>query len=351
VAYLHEVPDTINGDIPADYDVSHRAKICPTCRAPTIRRPTRIYHLDSILTPLGMPHSVGMIAETLDAEDPWFNLFPVERSSYKITDGGPGYRILRCSECMGELDGHGCDRCQIDYSDSEGGGEVDIEASEEGDSEGGSEGIFEVSEEGDSEGDDDHDGQAVDLDLLAFGGLGADHLAPDWHAQYQMAAAQAELNQHIRAGIVGVYQQFSANRLLLQSLTGGSILPVYQQFSANRLLLQSLMGGSILPGSGRLGLRAGRGQAGADGELDSEGDQAEDESDGEAEATKEGSDGEYIQSDDASDENRDTVSLPMQPEGAERTCPKLIARIHRTARRTPKSRRQPDPVNVTTSDR
>lgn len=272
-AYLHEVPDTVNGDIPADYDVSHRAKICPTCRALTIRRPTRTYHLDSILALLGISPSAGISAETLDAvEDPWFNLFPVERSSYKITDGGPGYRILRCSECMGELDGHGCDRCQLDYSDSEGGGEVDIE---EGNG----------SEEDDSERDDEDNGQdQVDRDPPGLGGFDAGYFAFDWHAQHQMAAAQAELHEQIRAGLQ---------------------MQAYQQLAINRLLLQSLAGGSIPPGTDLLGIRAGWGQEGADGRVEQEGDQAEDESSEEEEATVEGDEGEGSQENASGDESHE----------------------------------------------
>ncbi|KAI9633412.1 uncharacterized protein MKK02DRAFT_4526, partial [Dioszegia hungarica] len=132
VAFLHEIPDLIHETIPTTRDVSYRTKLCHVCRVQILRRPSRMYHFDSILEPLGInPQLPTLSQDARESSDPWHNLFPPELNTYRVRDEDD--QMDRCPECHNELVDNFCEECDIEFSESEGEGEMLSEGSEIGD--------------------------------------------------------------------------------------------------------------------------------------------------------------------------------------------------------------------------
>lgn len=186
---MHELPDL--GDVvPAERDVSYRTKVCHVCRVAILRRPSRMYHFDSILEPLGInPHLPTASQEAADDTDPWYNLFPVERETYRIFDQDDG--IPRCPECLGEIDGNVCDVCDIEFSEDEDDGYDEGQLLSEGSEVEGDDDDGEGDAHGDDSDDDEAEAGANAEDRLHYGGSdGSDHVEA-YAAPFDLAAELA----------------------------------------------------------------------------------------------------------------------------------------------------------------
>ena len=94
-----------------------------------------------MLEPLGIdPHipAASQQAKQGTADDPWKDIFPVEKDSYKIFDESDG--VDRCPNCLAEIDQGACVGCGAEFSEAE-------------------EDIQDFATEGDDNSDDDSAGQ------------------------------------------------------------------------------------------------------------------------------------------------------------------------------------------------
>lgn len=115
-AYVHNVPDPI----PENMDLSYWTKVCHVCRTYIVNRPIRMYHLQSILEPLGVDTHIPIALQTAkagSAEDPWRNSFPEDKDSYRIHDESDN--VDRCPACLGEIDEGSCSHCGAQFSEEE----------------------------------------------------------------------------------------------------------------------------------------------------------------------------------------------------------------------------------------
>ena len=122
-------------------DLSYRSKVCLTCRATILRRPTRVFLLDAILQPLGIAQ-VRATTSSLKGDDPWALSFPPDPVRYRLYDESD--EVYRCPECCFELLYGQCPHCEIEFSEpdnddewlsqdgSGSGSEIDEDESETG---------------------------------------------------------------------------------------------------------------------------------------------------------------------------------------------------------------------------
>ena len=81
-----------------------------------------MYHLRSILEPLGIDAALPTAGQDkLETDDPWRNLFPVEKDTYRLDDMVDF--VSRCPECFGEIEEGMCAPCAIVFSESESDGD------------------------------------------------------------------------------------------------------------------------------------------------------------------------------------------------------------------------------------
>ena len=90
-----------------------------------------MYHLRSILEPLGIDAALPTASQgNVETDDPWKNLFPVEKDQYRLDDMVDF--VSRCPECFGEIEEGMCAPCAIEFSESESDGdEGDWESEDE----------------------------------------------------------------------------------------------------------------------------------------------------------------------------------------------------------------------------
>lgn len=102
-----------DGPIPDDLNLEYWTKVCHTCRAHITARPSRVYHLAGILGPLGIDAHIPA-PPTDPKENPWKNIFPLEKSRYLIFDAGDD--CDRCPDCCAEVVEGECQGCGAAFS-------------------------------------------------------------------------------------------------------------------------------------------------------------------------------------------------------------------------------------------
>jgi len=126
-AYQHKV----SGEITETRDMSYRSKICHVCRSIVLRRPTRMYNVYSFLEDLDLLGEIPLpkpIAPPPPSQepggDPWENLFPPDRQTYKLHDEEDD--TYRCPACLHEIYDDRCDHCDAEFSGSDDNDEFEM---------------------------------------------------------------------------------------------------------------------------------------------------------------------------------------------------------------------------------
>ncbi|ORX40845.1 hypothetical protein BD324DRAFT_678265 [Kockovaella imperatae] len=106
-------------NIGPDKDLTHFRKLCHTCRAPVVNRPSRMYGLASILEALGLDANMPSPSQErpAPADDPWLMSFPPATEDYRYKDVHDS--VSRCRDCGGEIDVDQCVGCGAVFSEHE----------------------------------------------------------------------------------------------------------------------------------------------------------------------------------------------------------------------------------------
>jgi len=89
-------------------------KVCHVCRTYIVSRPSRMYHLQSILEPLGIESHIPSASQSAFEADIWKGMFPPEKDQYRIHDTSD--HVDRCPQCFGEIDEGECSGCGAEFS-------------------------------------------------------------------------------------------------------------------------------------------------------------------------------------------------------------------------------------------
>lgn len=73
-----------------------------------------MYHLQSILEPLGIDSHLPSASQTASEADIWKGMFPPEKDQYRIHDTSD--HVDRCPQCFGEIDEGQCIGCEAEFS-------------------------------------------------------------------------------------------------------------------------------------------------------------------------------------------------------------------------------------------